>query len=297
MAVVTASLLGLSWLWPAFASWVAGVQIIPAIQAMSVVTFVVWLLVTLMFGRVYCSSVCPFGTLQDIFARIPRLTSRQASRRRYRYRRPAYRFQYAMLIVALIALMGGIPKLIALLDPYSVYTHIIGKTVRPLGECAANGIAAAGDATGLWSLAQVKIVVGSAAGMFVASALLVIVGAVAAATGRSICNTVCPVGTTLGLVSRYSIFQVEIDTDRCIHCNRCVDVCKASCINPADSSVDGARCVTCFDCLPVCPNDAIRYTSARKRLSDVMMQRVDKPGKAAVPDAAECPQPYSRPLK
>lgn len=280
---LTAALSGATWLWPSLGEFVAEVQIVPAIMALSLLTFLVWLVVTLIFGRVYCSSVCPMGTVMDIASRLPRLTRRMASRRPYRYRQPLYRLQYTILLLFVIAIMGGFAALATrVLDPATVYSDIIRDTAMPAaGEI---GIAPA-----------CKVAACSTVSMFVSAALLVIVAALAARKGRTVCNTVCPVGTTLGLISRYAVFQVEIDTDLCIHCGKCVDACKAGCINPADSMVDGIRCVDCFDCLEVCPNKAIRYTWQRRRLSDVLMQPLDKGKEQAAPSPTAAPSASTPP--
>lgn len=94
--------------------------------------------------------------------------------------------------------------------------------------------------------------------------------------GRIFCNTLCPVGTILGCVSRNSAMRIDIDTDRCIQCRRCEHVCKAECIDMQSHVVDMSRCVVCFDCLPVCPNDAIRYTTERHQLAIPMMQKISR---------------------
>lgn len=263
--VVTASLAGISTLLPQVARWVEEVQIVGAVLGFSLFTFVAWLLATLIFGRIYCSSVCPLGTLQDIFSRLWRITPRLERLRHYAYRRPLYKLQYVVLVTAVVALMMGFTAITELLDPYTVYVDIVKKNAVPAWMACSTG----------------KIVVASVAGSAVAFIVFAIVAVASAKSGRVLCNSICPVGTTLGFVSRYSVFQIDIDTDKCIHCGRCEAACKASCINLRDNIVDGTRCVDCFDCLAVCPTDAIRYTSDRKQLSDVLMQRIGKPDEAA----------------
>lgn len=288
---MTGAIAGAAWLLPAFGQLVMELQIVEAVMSFSLLTFIVWLLVTLGFGRIYCSTVCPVGTLQDIFSRLPRLNSRMAARRPYRYRRPVYRVQYLFLVVAVVGLMAGVTFINRLLDPATVYADIVSDTAVPAAQGIANATAGLGHATGWWDMAPVRVVVYSVASLFATGCILLIIAVTAWRSGRTICNTVCPVGTTLGFVSRYAIMQIDIDTDKCVRCNRCVDRCKSGCINPADWTVDGARCVDCFDCLTVCPNSAIRYTWERKQLSEVMMQRVGKPGeREAAPTASVNPE-------
>lgn len=219
--------------------WIAEIQLFPLALAFSLGWFMLWIAITLVLGRVYCSTVCPLGTLQDIFAAL-------RGKRPYRYAGPMSVLRYLMLAVAVAAAMLGISCVTSLLDPYSDYAHIVRNLAHPMQA--------------------------SALGLLIAMLILVVVAAVSARRGRLLCNTICPVGTALGVVSRYSIFHIDIDTDLCTNCRKCVDVCKAQCINLNDHVVDSSRCVNCFNCLPVCENKAIRYTAQRKQLSIPMMQ-------------------------
>ena len=65
---------------PAMASWLSDIQLFPAAMAFAFATFVSWLIVTLIFGRLYCSVACPLGVFQDICARLPRIGKRSGSK-------------------------------------------------------------------------------------------------------------------------------------------------------------------------------------------------------------------------
>ena len=73
------------------------------------------------------------------------------------------------------------------------------------------------------------------------------------------CNTVCPVGTILGCLSRISLFRVRIDEEDCITCRICEKQCRAECIDIENMTIDHSRCVLCFDCVSVCPESAMSY--------------------------------------
>ena len=75
--------------------------------------------------------------------------------------------------------------------------------------------------------------------------------------GRTYCNTICPVGTVLGFLSKYSLFKPVIDTTKCNGCGLCARNCKASCINSKAHEIDYSRCVACMDCLDKCKQGAI----------------------------------------
>lgn len=269
--IVTVSLTSAVTLTPVLFGWIEQVQLVPAVASMTLSIFIVWLLITLIFGRIYCSSVCPAGTLMDIASRTVRLTRRARARRIYTYQPPATTTRRIFLAVMLLCMIAGAVTIPSVLDPYSAYCRVCHSFLAPLLSLVGDAL----EGIGITSHPIAVTVTASVTSSIIATLIFAALTAVAAASGRTVCNTVCPVGTTLGFVSRYSIFQIDIDTDRCIQCRKCEHACKARCINLTDHTVDSSRCVVCFDCLPVCPNDAIHYTSRRHRLSIPMMQRTD----------------------
>lgn len=240
-------------------SRVAHIQILPAAMSLSMTVFVSWLIVTLILGRVYCSAVCPMGIFQDICSRSRRL-GRNRDRHPYRYSRPLTYTRNLTLALVAVALATGISIIPVLLDPYSIYSRFIFNYVRPLYALATS---TAGS-----------VITGATAGIVISGVTMAVIGWLAARNGRTFCNSLCPVGSMLGLISRHAYMRIDINTDRCIQCHKCEHVCKASCIDLTDHVVDGSRCVACFDCLTVCPNDAIHYTPNRHKLSIPMMQRI-----------------------
>ncbi|MBR6432392.1 MAG: 4Fe-4S binding protein, partial [Muribaculaceae bacterium] len=93
----------------------------------------------------------------------------------------------------------------------------------------------------------------------IALATFIIIAVLAWRGGRTYCNTICPVGTILSLLARYSWFKVYFDTDKCKSCSLCTRNCKASCINHETHEVDYSRCVTCGNCIEKCNFGALRY--------------------------------------
>lgn len=241
--------------------WVARLQLVPLTLAGCTSALAAWVALTLVFGRLYCSWFCPMGVLQDIFARLRRLTRKQAFRHRYAYSRPKNRLRYIWLGIIVAASAAGAGVLLSLFDPYSAFGRVISRLVRPLwGAFWGNEVA-----------------VSSVAAFVVALATISGIGAVAAWRGRLYCNTLCPVGTSLSVLSRHSLFHFDIDTDLCVNCGACGRVCKSECVDQAAHVVDGSRCVMCFDCVAACGENAIRYTTNRKKLSIPLMQRVERP--------------------
>lgn len=249
---------------PGAAALIARIQILPAVATFAIVIFIGWLLATLLFGRIYCSTVCPLGTLQDISSRV--LRPRGSI---YRFSRPVRALRYPVLVAVLTCMMAGFMIVPSILDPYTAFERLCLACLRPL---AGSPPLAEPTPTDTF-LPPLTIAMTSIAGAIVAVASMGVVVIMSSRGGRTFCNTICPVGTTLGIISRYAIFQMDIDTDRCTNCRRCVDVCKASCIDLTDHVVDSSRCVVCFDCTDACRDNAIRFTPGRKQLSIPMMEQ------------------------
>lgn len=238
--------------------WAGSLQIVTMAFLGAVSGLIVWIGATILFGRAYCSSVCPLGTLQDCFARLNRLTPRRRARRPYRYVNAANRFRYTWLTLIAGCCIAGVPAIIVWTDPYTIFSRMATPLLHPAAE---------------W-ISGMPVIITSWLATGIAVVLLAVTGLISGRHGRIICNTVCPVGSSLSLLSYAPLFHFDIDTDRCTNCRACEHVCKAQCINLTDHVVDSSRCVVCFNCVDMCDDDAIRYTWRHKKLSIPLMQPV-----------------------
>lgn len=257
--------------------WIEHTQIIPAGVAFSGVTIVFWLVMTSLFGRIYCSMFCPLGVVQDVAARLGRC-SRKGTHKDYHYAPPMTRLRYCTLAVVAVCFFMGVLLIPAIIDPYSMYSAFVLNVLKPVWGWVNNAVAVMGVQTGWWTVGYVSVITASIFGVALSVVSMLGVATGAWIAGRPFCNAMCPVGTVLGIVSARSLWHIDIDTDLCTNCRKCEHVCKAQCIDLNDHVVDGSRCVGCFDCLTVCPDDAIFYRPDRKQLSLPMMQSLDSPG-------------------
>ena len=249
-------------------SWVHrihGLQFIPSIinfvglVSVSAAGFLVVLVLTFLFGRVYCSTLCPLGILQDVFSFFSRKLS---IKKRFRFTRPRNLIRYGFLILSVISLMFGSLLTLYLLDPYSNFGRIFSDLVRPVVISANNHLSVLFVKMD-WFFLYMFDQKGSEwrEAIFPAVMLAVILW-LSLWHGRLFCNTVCPVGTFLGLFSRISLFKLKMDKVSCTQCEKCLAVCKSSCINIKEMEVDVSRCVDCYNCLNVCPSVSVSYRLA-----------------------------------
>ena len=286
------------------------IQFVPALLSLAAGTLgvalplIILLLLTLIFGRVYCSFLCPTGILQDIIGRLARPFTRRTRRTRTNphspgagahntsagshssganagsststrsststgistsagYRKPHSILRYIILIATGLLFALGLAWPLTLLDPYSLFGKIasqfFGSIEIFLNNALANIFPNSIPYLKYTSIATVSFIYGTIA--------LITLILFSAAHGRLYCNTICPVGTLLGLIGSKSLFQIRIDSNACKHCNACAKNCKSNCIDIKGQKVDTERCVVCFNCLQHCKFDALHYSLRRPAAS------------------------------
>ena len=239
------------------AGWLAKVQFVPAVLALNVLVVVALVLLTLLFGRIYCSVICPMGILQDFLARLHPKGKNKAGR--YSYSPERRWLRYTILALFIVALVAGVGSFVALLEPYSSFGRVASNLLKPVWLFGNNILAGVAEKHDSYAFYEVPIWVRSLPTFIIAAVTLLFVGVLAWIGGRTYCNTICPVGTILGFLSRWSFFKVNFDTEKCRNCSACSRACKASCIDFKNHTVDYSRCVVCGDCLDKCKFGALKY--------------------------------------
>jgi ferredoxin len=239
--------------------------------------FIFVIVLTVLTGRTYCSVICPLGILQDGVSRIGGVFRKK--NRRFGYGKPFTIIRYGILAVTLIVTLTGGLYLVTLLDPYSIYGRFSTYFLKPVVLLVNNVVAGIVNRFDIYSVYRVDIKGVTALAYIIPSAFLFLVVAFSFRKGRLYCNTVCPVGTLLGLVSKVSLLRIKIDDSECSKCGRCAVACKASCIDFLSKSVDMSRCVGCFNCLTTCPDKAVTYGLATIRKKSIERVHEPDPGK------------------
>lgn len=257
-AAVTALFLDFTGTVHAWLGWTAKVQFLPALLAMNFGVLVVLLLLTLLVGRVYCSVICPLGVFQDVVAW---LNSRRSKKKFYRFSySPEVRWlRYGVFALFVLALVFGIGSFVALLAPYSSWGRIVSNLFAPIYQWGNNLAAYFAERADSYAFYSTDVWLRSLPTFIIAALTLVALIVLAWRNGRTYCNTICPVGTVLGFLSRFSIFAPTIDTSKCVNCGLCARHCKASCIDSEEHKIDYSRCVACMDCIESCTHHALKF--------------------------------------
>ena len=218
--------------------------------------------VTLLFGRIYCSVLCPLGILQDGIAFLAQRIKGKAHRR-YRFldTRPV---KYGVfLFVLILGAAGAMLPLVALLPSSNFFTFVSNVILRFF--CTTD------PKVGTPSYYCVDP---PAEAFCFSLGVFLIVAALAAWRGRLYCNTLCPVGAVLSLIGQKPLYRITLSQDMCVCCGMCEAACKGGAIDSKRKRVLAENCVMCFNCIPACkrggvklefrPKDAPKFSLSRR---------------------------------
>jgi ferredoxin len=251
-------------------------QWVPAILSLDLILIGILFILSLLFGRIYCSTICPLGVFQDISARMPRFFRKKNKKFRYKYMKPQNILRYSILAITVLLFVFDSSLLLILLDPYSVFGRIVSQLIRPLVIWGNNGLSSVLSGMGNYSLSKVDFAGFVPLAFGISLFFFILVGVMSWLRGRLYCNTVCPVGTTLGLLSKISIFHISIKESSCTQCGLCEKSCKSQCIDSKVMKVDNTRCVSCFNCISACKKGSMKYELRyRKPKAEPVQRTID----------------------
>lgn len=251
------------------------IQFIPAFMAGSILILAIIIVGTLVFGRIYCSLVCPLGILQDVLDKTMR--TKIFLKRPYKfkvkkanrgYKSASNKVRYSILLLTVLLFVSGSSLFILLLDPYSNFGRLSTTFVNPVITTINNLLASIFNTFEIYYFVNSEFHVSSFTSILFSTLVLGVLVYLVKKFGRSWCNSVCPVGTLLGLISRWSLIKIRINNSDCISCNLCVKECKSLCINSKTNRIDYSRCVTCFNCIDNCSTEAISYSVSKPKKKD-----------------------------
>ena len=239
-------------------SWMAKIQFLPAVLALNVGVVIALVVLTLIFGRIYCSIICPLGVFQDVIARFNR------KKNKYSYSKALSWLRYTMLGVMVVALVAGIGSVFQLLAPYSAYGRMATMIFQPIYKAGNNLLATLAERADSYAFYHVEQIATFGSVLIIAIATFVVLAILAFRNGRTYCNTICPVGTILSFLARFSFLKIRFDESKCKNCSMCSKSCKAACIDYKTHTVDYSRCVVCGDCIDKCKFGALKYSIPSK---------------------------------
>jgi len=227
------------------------------------------LLVTLFLGRVFCSFVCPLGTIHHIAGSMkPALKGDRMIQANQRT--PGHRIKYFLLITLLITAVIT-PNLVGLIDPISLLFRSLALAILPatgLGLKEVFDAMAASDIKTLNYLSYAgEVIVSPVFGYgypayktawFIGLIFLVILF-LNRIRPRFWCRILCPLGALLGIFSRFTLLRLEKDEAACTDCKLCSRSCQGAASPMPSQTWENAECLLCFNCFDACPEGALSF--------------------------------------
>jgi polyferredoxin len=228
--------------------------------------FILVILLTFLFGRVYCSWICPLGILQDGLRKLK--PHKRKRRNRYKFYKTNKWLKYSVLTLSFVSILFGSAFFLRFVDPYSLFGKLIYQLGSPVVIGANNLVFNILQYMGNYSLKPLPFPSFHLWVFVFSIGVLGILIFLVFWRGRVYCTEWCPVGTLLGVVSKFSIFKLQISENSCTSCGLCARNCKAGCIETKLKTIDFERCVGCFNCLSICTTQAIVFRRRWGKISE-----------------------------
>lgn len=191
---------------------------------MLLVMLIVFTVTTIIFGRTFCSYVCPLGSVQELASKL--LIGKKVKKHKYVIEIPekfTNYFRLAIFVGSIILTLVWSFALFSIINPFNAFA--ISRNV-------------------------LNMLV-----MLIPIILFIVIAVTSIFIYRPWCRLLCPFGTIAWLTSRFSIFKLNRN-DNCTQCKACEKTCPTS---EAFKESTKAECYQCVRCIDICPADAIKY--------------------------------------
>lgn len=194
------------------------------------------ILLGVLLGRFICGFLCPFGWFQELVHKLP---TKKLSTRRLR---PLTYLKYAVLLVMVVLLPALAVNEVGMGDPFFC------KYLCPQGVLEGAiplSLTNAGIRAALGTLFTRKL------------SILLAVAVLSVVFYRPFCKWLCPLGAFYALLNKVSLFQMQVDPNKCISCGKCAKACQMDV--DVTKTPNHTECIRCGMCVRACPTHAVAF--------------------------------------
>ena len=194
------------------------------------------ILLGVLLGRFICGFLCPFGWFQELLHKLP---TKKLSTRRLR---PLTYLKYAVLLVMVVLLPALAVNEVGMGDPFFC------KYLCPQGVLEGAiplSMTNAGIRAALGTLFTRKL------------SILLAVAVLSVVFYRPFCKWLCPLGAFYALLNKVSLFQMQVDPNKCISCGKCAKACQMDV--DITKTPNHTECIRCGMCVRACPTHAVAF--------------------------------------
>lgn len=197
---------------------------------------------SVLLGRVICGFLCPFGLIQELLYKIPTYKIKHLPKTlTYIKYGVLLLFIFIVPITVMLYKGIGIPGFCKYICPQGTMAGILLSIANPDIRTMIHGT--------FWF----KIIV------------LVMILFISIIIYRPFCRVVCPLGAIYGLFNSLAFVQINIQQDKCSHCNKCSQTCPMEV--DVTKNPNSTECIRCGKCVDVCDSEAINIKFAKYKIS------------------------------
>ena len=194
------------------------------------------ILLGVLLGRFICGFLCPFGWFQELVHKLP---TKKLSTKKLR---PLTYLKYAVLLVMVVLLPALAVNEVDMGDPFFC------KYLCPQGVLEGAiplSLTNAGIRAALGTLFTRKL------------SILLAVVVLSVVFYRPFCKWLCPLGAFYALLNKVSLFQMQVDPNKCISCGKCAKACQMDV--DITKTPNHTECIRCGMCVRACPTHAVAF--------------------------------------
>lgn len=192
------------------------------------------LLLGVLWGRLACGFLCPFGLLQELLHKLPGPKKKLF--------RPLRLLKYGILVFFVL-----------LLPVISLHYGGLGVGIPAFCQYICPAGTLEGAIPLLLTHPEFRQAAGSLLALKMAILLVLLLGCMS--IYRLFCRLLCPLGAIYGLLNRICLYRLQVAPKRCIDCGLCAEACPMD-IAPARQPYS-AECIMCGKCVAACQQQAL----------------------------------------